>query len=59
MRLALNAAVLGRLLEFRPRAEGLANGPERSRLFLSRCDDDCRLPPFRFECLAKIVRLGI
>ena len=29
------------------------------RLLLSRRADDCRLPPLRFECLAKFVRLRI
>ncbi len=28
-------------------------------LRLSRCADDCRLPPLRFECLAKIIRLDL
>ena len=31
----------------------------RRWLFLSRRADDRRLPPFRFECLAKFVRLRI
>ena len=31
----------------------------RLRLLLSRRADDCRLPPLRFECLAKFVRLRI
>ena len=29
------------------------------RLPLSRRADDCRLPPLRFECLAKFIRLRI
>jgi hypothetical protein len=34
-------------------------GALRRRLLLSRRADDCRLPPLRFECLAKFVRLRI
>ena len=34
-------------------------GTLRFPLLLSRRADDCRLPPLRFECLAKFVRLRI
>src|SRR6266699_529787 len=53
MRLILSAAILGFFRFFR-RAKGRLDTLRRRWLRLSRCADDCRLPPLRFECLAKI-----
>jgi hypothetical protein len=52
---ALRSTIFDCLLTFRRRAEDLRNKPRRDRLPLSCLDDDCRLPPFAFECLAKFV----
>jgi hypothetical protein len=53
MRLGLDVAIPGCLFRFRRRAGDLVGNLRRSRLLLSR-GDDFRLPPFRFECLAKV-----
>jgi hypothetical protein len=53
MRLDLDGAIPS-LFRFRRRADGLVGELRRSRLLLSRFGDDFRLPPFRFECLAKV-----
>jgi len=58
MGLSLDVAIPGRLFRFRRTIDDLAGKLRRSRLLLSR-GDDFRLPPFRFECLAKVVRLRI
>jgi hypothetical protein len=55
----LSAAIFGRFLRFRRRSEAFFIERWRSCLVLRRFDDDCRLPPFRFECLAKIEWLRI
>jgi len=57
--LGLNAAIFGCLFRLRRRAEVFVIERRRSCFALSRRDDDRRMPPFRFECLAKIVRLRI
>ncbi len=58
MRLILSAAIPGFFRFFRT-AKGLLATLRRRCLRLSRRADDCRLPPLRFECLAKIVWLRI
>ena len=52
MRLILSAAILGFFRFFR-KVKGFLDTLRRRWLRLSRCVDDCRLPPLRFECLAK------
>jgi hypothetical protein len=52
VRLGLNVAILGCLFRFRRRTDDFVGELRRSRLLLSRFGDDCRLLPFRFECLA-------
>ena len=58
IRLRLSVFIRGFLLWF-PRPFKCALGAVRLRLTLSRCTDDRRLLPLRFECLAKFVRLRI
>jgi len=58
-RAALSAAILGCFFRFAPTAIDLVAAPGLRRFRLMRRADDCRLPPLRFECLAKIVRLRI
>jgi hypothetical protein len=58
MRLILSVPIRGFFRFFR-RAKGFLDTLRRRWLRLSRCADDCRLPPLRFECLAKMVRLRI
>jgi hypothetical protein len=58
MRTPFRAASRGRLPWFRCEFKRFF-GALRLRLLLSRRADDCRLPPLRFECLAKFVRLRI
>ena len=53
------AAVLACLFRFAPATVDLRVTPRLLWLRLSRGDDDRRLPPLRFECLAKVVRLRI
>jgi hypothetical protein len=53
MRLGLDGAIPGCLFRLRRRADDFVGNLRRSRLLLSR-GDDFRLPPFRFECLAKV-----
>ena len=52
MRLIFSALILEFFRFFR-RAKGLFETLRRPCLRLSRREDDCRLPPRRFECLAK------
>src|SRR6266536_3250488 len=59
MRLTLSAAIPGCFLRFFREAKGLLETLRQRWLRLSRCADDCRLPPLRFECLAKIIRLDL
>ncbi len=54
---ALSAAILGCFFRFAPTAIDLVAAPRLRCFRLMRRADDCRLPPLRFECLAKIVRL--
>jgi hypothetical protein len=54
MRLGLDVAIPRCLFRFRRSADDFAGKLRRSRLLLSRRSDDFRLPPFRFECLAKV-----
>ena len=54
MRLGLEVAILGCLFRLRRSADDLVGKLRRSRLLLSRFGADFRLPPFRFECLAKV-----
>src|SRR5437870_6913194 len=60
-RATLSAVIRGCLFRFAPTAIGLLATRLLRWLRLSRRRraDDCRLPPLRFECLAKIVRLRI
>ena len=59
VRAIFSAVILGCLFGFAPTAIDLLGTPRLRWLRLSRRADDCRLPPLRFECLAKIVRLRI
>ena len=58
-RAIFSAVILGCLFGFAPTAIDLLGTPRLRWLRSSRRADDCRLPPLRFECLAKIVRLRI
>lgn len=53
MRLGLERAIPGCFFRPRRSAHDFVGSLRRSRLLLSR-GDDFRLPPFRFECLAKV-----
>jgi hypothetical protein len=58
-RTIFSAVIRGFLFKLAPTAIRLRVTPRLRSLRLSRRADDCRLPPLRFECLAKIVRLRI
>lgn len=58
-RTIFSAVIRGRLFRFARTAICLFATRRLRLLRLSRCADDCRLPPLRFECLAKIMRLLI
>src|SRR5437763_14555062 len=55
MRLTLRAAIPSGFFRFFREVKARLDTPRRRWrwLRLSRCADDCRLPPLRFECLAK------
>src|SRR5437660_10486535 len=61
MRLTLRAAIPSGFFRFFREVKARLDTPRRRWrwLRLSRCADDCRLPPLRFECLAKIIRLDL
>ena len=54
-RATLSEAILGCFFRFTPMATDLFAAPRLRCFRLMRRADDCRLPPLRFECLAKIV----
>ena len=56
-RATLSEAILGCFFSFTPTAIDLVAAPRLRCFRLMRRADDCRLPPLRFECLAKIMRL--
>jgi hypothetical protein len=59
MRLGLNAVILVCLFTFRCAERVFDDERRRSRLGPGRFAGEPRMPPFRFECLAKITRLRI
>src|SRR6266700_1711225 len=58
-RLVLSAGTFACLFRIRRIAEAFVIERRRSCFGLGRLADDRRMPPFRFECLAKIARLKI
>src|ERR1700730_1507770 len=58
-RTIFSAVIRGCLFRFAPAGISLLAILRLRLLRLSRGADDCRLPPLRFECLAKIIRLDL